>query len=49
MTHKITRVLLQITRLKTLTPDLLSWLCYPEQILPFSQVNDLSQCRVEKT
>ena len=50
MTHKITSVLLQITRLKTLlTPDLLSWLCYPEQILPFSQVNDLSQCRLEKT
>ena len=39
MTHKITSVLLQIIRLKTLTPDLLNWLCYPEQILPFSQVN----------
>ena len=45
MTHKITSVLLGITCLKTLTPDLLNWLYYPEQILPFSQVN----YRVEKT
>ena len=42
MTHKITRVLLQIIRLKTLIPDLLNWLHHPEQILPFSQVNYLS-------
>ena len=49
MTHKITSVLLRIIRLKTLIPDLLNWLYYPEQILPFSQVNYLSQCRVEKT
>ena len=49
MTHKIASVLLQIIRLKTLTPDLLNRLYYPEQILPFSQVNYLSQCRVEKT
>ena len=48
MTHKITSVLLGIIRLKTLTLDLLNWLYYPEQILPFSQVNYLSQCRVEK-
>ena len=49
MTHKITNVLLRIIRLKTLTPDLLNWLYYPEEILPFSQVNYVSQCRVEKT
>ena len=49
MTHKITSALLRIIRLKTLTPDLLNWLYYPKQILPFSQVNYLSQCRVEKT
>ena len=48
MTHKITSVLLWITRLKTLTLDLLNWLYYPEQLLPFSQVNYLSQCRVGK-
>ena len=44
MTHKITSVLLRIIRLKTLNPDLLNWLYYPKQILPFSQVNYLSQC-----
>ena len=49
MTHKITSVLLRIIRLKTLIPDLLNWLYYPEQILPFSQVNYISQFRVEKT
>ena len=48
MTHKITSVLSRIIRLKTLIPDLLNWLYYPEQILPFSQVNYLSQCRVKK-
>ena len=48
MTHKITSVLLRIIRLKTLIPDLLNWLYYPEQNLPFSQVNYLSQCRVEE-
>ena len=42
MTHKITSVLLRIIRLKTLIPDLLSWLYYPEQIFPFLQVNYLS-------
>ena len=42
MTHKITSVLLWIIRLKTLTPDLLNWLYYPEQILPFLHVNYLS-------
>ena len=49
MTHKITNVLLWIIRPKILILDLLNWLYYPEQILPFSQVNYLSQCRVEKT
>ena len=48
MTHKITSVLLQIICLKTLILDLLDWLYYSEQILPFSQVNYLSQCRVKK-
>ena len=48
MTHKIMSVLLRIIRLKTLIPDLLNGLYYPEQILPFSQVNYLSRCRVEK-
>ena len=48
MTHKSTSVLLRINRLTTLTPDLLNWLYHPEQILPFLQVNYLSQCRVEK-
>ena len=47
MSHKITSVLLRIIRLKTLIPDILNWLYYPEQNLPFSQVNYLSQCRVE--
>ena len=41
MTHKITSVLLRIIRLKTLIPDLLNWLYYPEQIFPFLQVNYL--------
>ena len=49
MTHKITSVLLWNIRLKTLTPGLLNWLYCPKEILPFSQVNYLSQCRVEKT
>ena len=49
VTHKITNVLLRKIRRKALIPDLLNWLCYHEQILPFSQVNYLSQCRVEKT
>ena len=51
MTHKIASVLLRIISLKTLIPDLLNWLYYPDpaQILPFSQVSYLSQCRVEKT
>ena len=40
--------MLRIIRLKTLIPDLLNWLYYPEQILPFSQVNYLSQCGVGK-
>ena len=48
MSHKITSVLLRIIRLKTLIPDILNWLYYPEQNLPFSQVNYLSQCRVEE-
>ena len=48
MTHKITSVLLRMIRLKTLIPDLLNWLYYSEKILPFSQVNHLSQCRVKK-
>ena len=48
MTHKITSVLLRIISLKTLIPDLLNWLYYSEQILHFSQVNYLSQCRVKK-
>ena len=39
MTHKITSVLLQKMCLQTLVLDLLIWLYYPEQILPFSQVN----------
>ena len=39
MTHKITSVLLQKICLQTLVLDLLIWLYYPEQILPFSQVN----------
>ena len=39
MTHKITSVLLQKIWLQTLVLDLLIWLYYPEQILPFSQVN----------
>ena len=42
MTHKITSVLLRIIRLKILIPDLLNWLYYSEQILPFSQLNYLS-------
>ena len=48
ITHKITGVLLRIIHLKTLIPDLLNWLYYSEQILPFSQVNYFSQCRVKK-
>ena len=48
MTHKITSVLLRIICLKTLIPDLLNWLYYSEQILPFSQVNYLSEFRVKK-
>ena len=35
MTHKITSVLLRKISLKTLNPDLLNWLYYPEQIIPF--------------
>ena len=42
MIHKITSVLLRIIRLKTLIPDLLNWLYYPEQIFTFLQVNYLS-------
>ena len=49
MTHKITSVLLWKIRLKTLNPDLVNWVYYPKQILPFSQANYLSQCQVEKT
>ena len=48
MTHKITSVLLRIIRLNTLIPDLLNWLYYSEQILPFSQVNYLSMNRKRK-
>ena len=48
MTHTITSVLLRIICLKTLIPDLLNCLYYSEQILPYSQVNYLSQCRVKK-
>ena len=49
MIHKITSVSLRNIRLKTLTPGLFNWLYYPKEILPFSQVSYLSQCRVEKT
>ena len=45
MTHQITSVLSRTIRLETLIPDLLNWLYYPEQILPFSKVKYLSQCR----
>ena len=46
VTHKIRSVLLRKIRLKAIIPDLLNWLCHHEQILPFSQVNYLSQCRI---
>ena len=39
---QITSVLLRIIHLRTLIQDLLNWLYYPVQILPFSQVNCLS-------
>ena len=48
MTHKITSVLLQKICLQTLVLDLLIWLYYPEQILPFSQVNIYHSVEWEK-